>query len=216
MYNKGYAEAYTSMGLIKIAAAPAVVAGGKAAVSQASRWPGVRRFFKQMVIGEPGKLRDQFREGGLKRLFSRGDAKKGIEEGIIRSSMKPTGVVTAGLFYGMPAHEIGKILGDDEGDKARRIGAEAGAAALGMATWRPLGIVGSMAGDWIGRRAGRGAVDMALRGREGKGGPIEPTLDAPRLPNSKHPGTLQATQAMHHAPIRPTYREYDREHPYYS
>lgn len=118
------------------------------------RIPKMLEGTKRVMIGDPKRVMSEFNRGGLKRLFQKADPAKRRSAGIMRESMSTPDLLSKALFYGVPAVEAGGIALDNEGDKGRRIGETVGSAALGMAAWKPFGILGSMALDPVGRGIG--------------------------------------------------------------
>jgi hypothetical protein len=117
---------------------------------------GLKRFgtgFKNFMIGDPKAMMQQYRQGGFKRLLAKGTVTQA--PGLIRQSF-PQGKLSKGLMYGLPAIEAAKVVGDDDPNKLRRLGGIAGGTALGLAAWRPLGMLGSMAAGSLGEAAGSG------------------------------------------------------------
>jgi hypothetical protein len=104
------------------------------------------RGVKEFTVGSPGKFWEEIRAG------------KALAPGsLIRESLKTPTVFDKALFYGLPAYEVGSTIGDHEGDKANRIGSTLGASALGMAAFKPLGLLGAMAASSVGGAIGGGA-----------------------------------------------------------
>lgn len=107
---------------------------------------GLGRSAGEMMIGSPRRFGREIASG---RALAKG--------GLLRESFRAPDMLSKALFYGFPAYEAGSIMLDDDPNKARRVGASLGGAALGLAAWRPLGMVGSMGADYIGRGLG-GAI----------------------------------------------------------
>jgi len=105
---------------------------------------GVKKFF----IGEPRKFLSELNEG---KTWAPGS--------VLREGMKTPGMLSKALVYGLPAAEMVREIRDDRPDKAKRIGELLGGTALGLGTWGPGGIIGSMAagglGAYIGGTGGR-------------------------------------------------------------
>jgi hypothetical protein len=149
MYSQGQMDALAQLGLVKTSAgAPAMFMGGKSLVQRAM--PTVKRWgrgLSNFAIGSPRQFGREMMSG------------KGFAPGsLLRQSMAAPKLWEKALFYGLPAYEAGSIALDKEPDKARRIGASVGGAAMGLATWKPLGMLGSMAampvGSYVGKRLG--------------------------------------------------------------
>jgi hypothetical protein len=104
----------------------------------------------EMAIGSPRRFGRELASG---RAFGKGS--------LIRESFHAPDMLSKVLFYGFPAYEAGSVMLDDDPHKARRIGASLGGAALGLAAWRPLGMVGSMGADYLGRGIG-GALGQTV------------------------------------------------------
>jgi hypothetical protein len=172
-YAQGHQDALYRMGLCKTAATihPGVVSrtpllkGVKGWVQK--KLPNFKKSVRDLAIGDPRRVASEFQEGGFKRLFAKGDPSRRAAPGIFRESMITKDPISIGLFYGLPAVEAGQIAMDDEANKGRRIGETAGSALLGAATWKPLGMLGMMATDPIGRTLG-GSIgslgDVAAKG----------------------------------------------------
>jgi hypothetical protein len=144
-YEQGNAEAFAALGLEKTARGailkPVLSGAWKFLKSMKPTWKGT----KEMFIGNPKQLWQEARAG---TALSKGS--------LIRQSLNPKGVLNKALWYGFPAYEGYEIATDDQGDKWKRLGAAAGGAALGIAAFKPLGMLGAMALDPIGRMAGKG------------------------------------------------------------
>ena len=78
----------------------------------------------------------------------------GRKAGILRESFHAPGILSKAMFYGFPAIEAGGVLMDKKDEKGKRLGEALGGAALGMAAWKPFGMVGSIAADRLGRDVG--------------------------------------------------------------
>lgn len=113
-----------------------------------------RTGFRDMMIGDPKRFAKELASG---HLF------KGVGKGktLIRESFRAPDMFSKAMFYGMPAVETAGIALDDEGDKTRRIGGSLGGAALGLAAYRPLGMIGSIGADMVGRSLGGGIGQAA-------------------------------------------------------
>lgn len=98
---------------------------------------------KRFLIGDPRKFGKELMQG---KATGKGS--------LLRQSFHAPDTLSKVLFYGLPAVEASTIAMDAEPDKAKRVGRALGGAALGLAAWRPLGMVGSMAADTLGRGVG--------------------------------------------------------------
>ncbi len=141
-------------------------------MQRAKKWIGnkarsVGRSATEMAVGSPKRFGRELMSG---RALSKGS--------LIRQSFKAPDMLSKALFYGFPAYEAGSIMLDDEKDKAKRIGASLGGAALGLAAWKPLGMAGSMGADYIGRGIG-GAIGQTAGHVTGMGGPARTQTGAP-------------------------------------
>jgi hypothetical protein len=115
---------------------------------------GIRNFF----VGDPRRFAEEVVSG--KALG---------KHGLIRDSLRAPGLLNKAMFYGLPAYEGVNIARDNEPDKAKRIGALAGATTLGLAAFRPLGLLGSIGASYAGDRLGGGigqTADYLVRGNK--------------------------------------------------
>jgi len=146
MYEQGYNDALSLLGVEK-------TAGVRSGLLGAGRWlrsklptaKGVKEFF----VGQPKQFWSEVRSG------------KALDKGsLIRRSMTPQGKLDKALFIGLPAYEMARTTFDDRGNKAERLGRQAGGNLFGLAAWKPLGMVGAMGagmlGDTVGGSVGRG------------------------------------------------------------
>ncbi len=152
VYAQGRADALSSLGLTKVAIStlrpsPSMLKRfGGWLRKKAPTKTGVRDFF----IGDPRRFGREIAKG---HPLGKGS--------LVRESFHAPDMLSKVMFYGMPAVETAGIAMDDEGDKARRIGGSLGGAALGLAAYRPLGMVGSIAADAVGRSLGGGIGQTA-------------------------------------------------------
>jgi len=145
MYKAGYSQALQNLGISKTARNILRSPWG----TRARRWiqkkmptrSGVRDFF----IGNPRRFGQEIVEG---KALGKG--------GLLRESFYAPDTFSKVMFYGLPAVEAAGIALDQQGDKAKRLGETVGGTALGLAAYRPLGMVGSIAADTLGRSLGGG------------------------------------------------------------
>lgn len=168
-FEQGKLAAEIAIGIQKNAGFNPSIASKIPALTRVKRWgtkklPGFKKGLKDAVVGDYGRAKNEFLEGGLKRMWRKGDPKKRISPGIIRESVAAPDVLTKALFYGMPAVEAGQIALDDKENKGKRIGETAGSALLGAAAWKPFGMLGSMAVDPIGRGLGGSIGSLGDKG----------------------------------------------------
>jgi hypothetical protein len=146
-YDEGFYKAAADLGLIKEAApwsrffasafgkAPSTVrATGQAAAGAAK--PSFMKRTGHFMFGHPLKWVDEIRKGKAFKPDSL--LAKNLED-----YATPLGM---GLGVGLPAYTIGSIAMDDQPGKGSRIAGEALGTLVGGALWRPLGMVGSLAG----------------------------------------------------------------------
>lgn len=149
-YNAGIDTTLATYGITKMAAGGASMAGSAARWVK-NRFTGDRlksmgRGIKEFAVGNPGKFWEEVRAG------------KALAPGsLVREGLKAPTILDKALFYGLPAYEVGTTLGDHAGDKANRVGATLGASALGMAAFKPLGMLGALAASSLGGAVGGGA-----------------------------------------------------------
>ena len=151
MYKQGYVDALSSLGMDKVAVrvgyrSPFIKRVGNWFRKKAPTKTGIRN----MLIGDPKRFAREIASGRPIRGY------KGQGRTMIRDSFYAPDMLSKMMFYGLPAVETAGIALDDEGDKAKRIGGSLGGAALGLAAYRPLGMVGSIGADMIGRSLGGG------------------------------------------------------------
>jgi hypothetical protein len=145
MYTEGYNKALSDMGVEKTAAvssvlrAPLMSRMGRALKQRLPSQTGIRDF----LIGNPRRFRDELVSG--KALG---------KNSLIRESFRSPGIASKAVLYGLPMVEAGGIALDSEGNKAQRLGTAVGSGALGLAAFRPLGLLGSMAASEVGSRIG--------------------------------------------------------------
>ncbi len=139
-YGAGREDTLTSLGLLKVAAYNSL---WRRAGRWASRKLPTARGVGQAMVGSPRQFAGEIAKG---RVFSKGS--------LVRQGMKAPDPLSKLMFYGVPAVETAGIAIDDSGNKAQRIGASLGGSAMGLAAYRPLGLLGSMAADPIGRSIG--------------------------------------------------------------
>ena len=143
-YAAGQEDTLEALGLIK-------TAGRFSTLKRFGDWAWKKvptaRSFRRGMVGSPRTFMEEVASGrALKDKRS-----------MLRQSFYAPDALSKTMFYGMPAIETAGIAMDDEGNKSRRIGESLGGAAMGMAMYRPLGMVGSILTDPIGRSFG-GAV----------------------------------------------------------
>jgi len=143
-YVAGRQEALRSLGLIKTA--NPLRRFGTWAYKKIPTWHKV----KQETIGSPSRFMDEVAMG---RALSKGS--------LIRESFKAPTPMSKIMFYGPSAVEVVGAATDKDDQKAKRIGEALGSATLGFGAYRPLGILGSMAVDPLGRAIG-GAVGQTI------------------------------------------------------
>jgi len=179
VFDIGRYEVYRKLGLEKCAAiatkAPLLRRAGWWLKKKLPAGSDVRKFF----IGDPKQLG--------RELLSGKALQKG---GLIREGFRADTPLAKAMFYGLPAAETISIASGDEPDKAKRIGETLGATALGLATWKPLGMLGSMALDPVGRGLG-GAVGQTAGhlfsgGQKSTSTPVEPTQGSTPTPGGQY------------------------------
>jgi len=138
--------------------------------------PRFGKYVKETAIGSPIAFGKEILEGKALK-----------PEGMMRESLKAPGIFNKALFYGLPAWSGVGILRDNEGEKMKRIGGLAAGTAIGIAMFKPLGLVGAMAGDAVGQRVGGGLLG-GLGNLTGIS-PKVPTPIAPTVPPKLPPGT---------------------------
>lgn len=149
VYNNGREYALCTLGLSKTAAfsSPSMLRrAGSWLRKKAPTRTGVRDF----MIGDPKRFAKEIASGHPLK------GQRGQGKTLLQESFNAPDMLSKTLFYGLPAVESAGIAMDSEGDKAQRIGGSLGGAALGLAAYRPLGMVGSMFADAAGRHVGRG------------------------------------------------------------
>ena len=178
-YEQGQQDALYHMGLCKTAATiRPTIAAGKPLFQRLKGWfkkkvPDPKKTVRDMLVGDPRRVAAEYQAGGIKGLFRKGDPANRINPGIFRESMIAKDPISIALFYGLPAWEAGQIAFDEEGNKGRRIGETVGSGLLGAATWKPLGMLGMMATDPIGRTIG-GSIGSLGDAATGGGGKQQP------------------------------------------
>jgi len=159
-YEIGRKVALERIGLTKTARMyPGRVPAQAARLTKVKEWlrskaptkSGIRKFF----FGDPRRFGEELMAG---KATGKGS--------VLRESFRAPDMLSKAMFYGLPLMEAGSIARDKEPDKAQRIGRTLGGSALGLAAWRPFGLVGSMAADTLGRQMG-GAVGRAVGQRIG-------------------------------------------------
>jgi hypothetical protein len=174
-YSSGYSDALRVLGVDfeKTAGVGNVVrrAGGWLRGKLPSR-KAVGEFF----VGSPRQFVDEIRQG---KALSKGS--------LIHKSFEAPGAFNKMLFYGMPGYEMARTAFDDQGNKAERLGGQLGGNLLGLAAFRPLGLLGSMgagvAGDVLGSAVGRGVGRVT-------GTQIEQPPVAPQQPSVNPQGSV--------------------------
>ena len=143
-FDTGHQDALKRLGLEKIAVmvpgkAPLLRRMGQWLRQKAPTRSGVQRF----LVGDPRQFGREIMQG---KALGKGS--------LLRKSFHAPDAFSKVMFYGLPAVDVASTALDDKGDKGRRIGETLGGAALGLAAWRPFGMLGSMAADTLGRRLG--------------------------------------------------------------
>jgi|GEM_PF-4679998 len=170
----GRRAAFEELGLVKSAATPLFYKAPL--MKRVGKWLGSKAHsIAEMAIGSPRRFGRELMSGRALRKGS-----------LIRESLDAPDMLSKAFFYGLPAYEAGSILLDKDPDKAKRVGASLGGAALGLATWRPLGMVGSIGADIAGRSVG-GAVGGTLGGLAERAGLATPKPAPPPLPEHLEP-----------------------------
>lgn len=173
VYEMGYRDALEKLGMEKVAVGPLAA---RAPLLRRAKWwlqkkmptkSGVRQF----LVGDPHRFGEELMAGKALRKGS-----------LFRQSFHAPDAFSKVMFYGLPAVEAGSIALDEEGDKAKRVGQTLGGAALGLAAWRPLGMVGSMAADVLGRRLGGAVGQTGAYLATGKGPEQPPPTGEQQLP----------------------------------
>ena len=185
-YEQGWGDAFQELGLEKTSAVPGVGALGRGAraaggwlKSKIPTWKGTKEF----MVGNPRQFAEEIAAG---KATSKGS--------LLRESFKVDSPYMKALLYGMPAVEAGSIAMDDEGRKAQRLGETLGGTALGLAAYRPFGLLGSMAADTLGRRLGAGIGQTA--DYVGRGGAPEPVPENPTAVGSAAGNTAETLKTL--------------------
>jgi hypothetical protein len=185
-YEQGQYAANIYLGFTKVAVP--LVAGtsflqraGKFLSKHAPTWAGT----KKMMIGEPGRFKDELVN---RKLLSKGS--------LIREGFHAPGMFNKALFYGLPALDVVSAARSDSPDKAKDIAGILGGTVGSMAAFRPFGMVGAMAGSAAGSALGKGLLS---KGRQVAG--VQPPPEAP------------PTQAPGSPPFE-EYVPYRQAHPY--
>jgi len=151
-YAQGRDDVFASLGITKVAV-PIIP---KAPLLRRAKWwlskklPKWGRTAKEMAIGSPKQFMGEIAQG------------KALAPGsLIRQSFHAPGLLNKAFWYGLPAYEGIQIMRSDEPGKAARMGGLLGGTALGIAAWRPLGILGSMGLGMLGERVGAGIGQTA-------------------------------------------------------
>lgn len=168
VYKIGYRDAFHQLGLEKIA----VSVGTGAPMLRRLKWWLQKKMptksgLRQFAVGDPRRFGSELMRG---KAFGKGS--------LVRQGFHAPDAFSKVMFYGFPAVEAGSVALDEEGDKAKRIGQTLGGAALGLAAWRPLGMVGSMAADVLGRRLGGAVGQTASHLVGGQKSPTLPDTEA--------------------------------------
>ena len=150
MYKEGVQLALEDFGIEKNAfIGNALRTTGRFLKSKLPTKQGVKEFF----VGSPREFFSQVR---------RGTAHK--PGGLLHESFRAPGTFNKALFYGLPGYEMARTAFDDEGNKAERLGGQLGGNLLGLAAWKPFGLVGSIGagilGDVAGSAVGRGVSKL--------------------------------------------------------
>jgi hypothetical protein len=181
-YEKGREAVFQALGVEKTAALP-----GAGALRSAGKWMRGKmptaRTAREFLIGNPRQFAEELSAG---KALGKG--------GLLRKSFEAKNPATKALLYGVPLAEAGTIAMDPEGRKAQRLGETLGGATLGLAAWRPFGIMGSMAADTLGRRLGGAVGQTADYAR--RGGAPEPVRPASSGPASTTPTFTPAANAI--------------------
>lgn len=135
-FEKGAADACAQLGLTK----EAINWGGVATKAK-----GLGSKALEFMVGSPKKFMGEIRSG------------KALAPGsMVRESFRAPGLLNKAMFYGFPAVEAGNILTSSSENKGQELGGLIGGSALGIAAFRPLGMVGSIAAGTLGDYVGRG------------------------------------------------------------
>ena len=148
MYEQGYQDALQLLGegLEK----NAFIGKGLRSVGRwaKSKLP-TRQGVKQFLVGNPRQFIGEVRQG---KAFGK--------DSLLAESFKAPGTFNKMMFYGLPGYDMARTAFDDQGNKAERMGAQLGGNLLGIAAFRPFGMLGSIgagiAGDVAGGAIGRG------------------------------------------------------------
>lgn len=138
-YKLGQHEALAQLGFYKEAAPPLLGRIGGWLAKKVPTRAGIKRF----MIGDPRAFGKELLQG---KALSKGS--------LIRQSLAAPDFLTKALFYGLPAYQAINIATDPMGNKAQRMGGLLGGNLLGLAAWRPFGILGSMAAGSLGEQLG--------------------------------------------------------------
>lgn len=157
-FEKGAADACSQLGITK-----------EAIFSRA-----VRRKAKQLgnkalefMIGNPRKFMAEARAG---KAFA--------PKSLIRQSFEAPGFVNKAMFYGLPALEAAGILTGSSEDKASELGGLLGGSALGIAAFKPFGMVGAMGAGILGDVAGR---SLGHLGQKAVNAVRQPAIEQPQM-----------------------------------
>ena len=136
MYDNGYSQVFTDLGLEKFA-------------NPVARWlaqkaPGFVKSVGSNMIGHPIRAYHQLRAG---TLFG--------NRGLVREGLHAPGVLNKALMYGIPAAMGAYTLAGNDPDKYEQIGGLAGSTLAAGAVFGPLGMVGAMGALPLGTSVGR-------------------------------------------------------------
>lgn len=196
LYQVGRRDAFLKLGMHKEAiavgrTAPLLRRLGTWMRSKVPTKQGIQEF----AIGDPQRFAEELAQG---KAFGKGS--------LVRSGFKAESPIEKATFYAMPALEAGSTIADDRGEKGRRLGETLGGTALGLAAWRPFGMVGSMVADTLGRRIGGAAGQTAEYLGRGGNLPADPTAQSSQglLPAARATGA--ASRVMNNQNItKPTF-----------
>jgi len=140
-YQSGYGAALQQLGLTKIAVPLKVLT---------KAGPFLRNLGKDFatnVVGSPRKFYQELKGG---TAFGR--------EGLLASGFKAPTIAQKAMMYGFPAVEAISTVAGSGPNKVEALGEIAGGTLMGTAAFGPLGMVGALPADALGRAVGGRAV----------------------------------------------------------
>lgn len=178
LYRNGYTNTLDSLGITKTAALPLLTRAGAWVASKAPSWG---KWLAEAAIGAPKQFGKEVLKGTALAPGS-----------LIRKSFHTPTLFDKAIWYGFPAYDAYRTLTSrvPTGVKAEQLGGLAGGAALGMAAFRPLGMLGVMGGGLLGHLIGSGAVRGARHILPSKQPRFPTSFGVPTAPSSRMPQQL--------------------------